>query len=182
MSAQYGPTGRARLVYSLAGEAGTRTPPIDRGSTNLEIKWIELCREEHREQEHDSDVVRKVGRALPTEGCPVCGRELREDAPCLAPQAPRLAKPAPGVFLRQQDGGRRVGHTLSVTRFAGPHLDFEVLACLHAWRACARNTRDVRSWQPLSGVMEAHLDTSQASCRQVRRAATGIRHVRLSHE
>ena len=57
------------------------------GQTHLEVERVELGSEEYGEEEHYREVVCEVGSTFPLECCPVCGRELAEDAPSLLSDA-----------------------------------------------------------------------------------------------
>lgn len=67
----------------------------------LQVEWVELGREEDREQEEDGGVVRKVGCAFPLEGGEVVRGELFQDASCPSAHAARLAAPDKWLPLRE---------------------------------------------------------------------------------
>lgn len=76
----------------------------------FEIERIQLRSQEERQQEHHRAIVQEACRSCPLERCEVMGRELGEHALGFRADAAGLAEAAP--FER---------------------LDFEVLACFHAY-------------------------------------------------
>jgi hypothetical protein len=67
--------------------------------THLEIKRIQLRRQEHSQEHHHRDVMQERRGALPIERGPVVRRELAEHAARLGSQAACLSKSAPRVWL-----------------------------------------------------------------------------------